>query len=684
MKRLFWFVKVSVLAIVLTSNTTAGNGELRLIPPKDRMALPPLSPTIVQRIPHAQYTSGPKLQQAAYTVFDSLFNAFSYYGSNQTCVLWEPQSQTFVTIKRGALAPSPTETDHGNNVFILWTTDNGQSWKRIGPVLEGTRGVLAPNGAPRYPALAVLYGDAQITSLDESAIAYFSPITDGTNWSGLACGYIPTAPGATPNNLFLDRYDDTTPEGDQYLHAFGTTINTASFSNNPDAVYAFGMLSLFPSPAGSAPTNQNNHVGIIKVDVFGQEQFVPMIPPPLRSTNFADPSDVNSRTSSEIGLDIDAEHNLYAGVFGRFATTTNNDPNRTTFGVAKSTDGGVTWSELNILPMSVIEAYAAEHGAVPDSSGFTFSWSWNATTTRVTAVKDFVVTGVDRYSFAAQFMLVANGVIAGVHYVEVYYEDGQWGIRKIADASLFETNQQWAFDNGTEISPSQLGCELQLCRTADYSTLLFKTLEAQIVTIGSTEYLTTDVVVSRRTAGNSWDGLRNATQSQILDRITWLPKVIPNGLTSIPLLTVQSANRAGTEWDYLWTNQFLLASSSQSPTPDELLRYRQYVTYSTFDYDALPAWGTGSNVDEEKDAAALLLSPNPASDLVTIAIAPEHSQLGGKIEVVSALGAVVHRADIGAGQQFFTLDVSKFASGVYQVRLISGAHSTTAALRIVR
>jgi hypothetical protein len=685
MKRLIHGVSIALLSITVALTAIAGNGELRLQPIGDRI-LPPVSPRIWQQLPRMQYWAGPKIQQAGYMVIDSLFNAFSYYGSNQTCVLWEPQTRTFITIKRGALPPSQTTTDHGNNIFILWSTDQGQSWQRLGPVLEGTRGVLAPNGAPRYPALAVLYGDAEVSSLEGSAFTYFSPITDGSNWSGLASGYIPIgAAGALPNNLFLDGYDDTTPENQQYFHSFGTTVNTTSFSLNSDAVYGFGMTTLFPSPSGSAPSSQNNNIGIIKVDVFGLDQFMPMIPAPLRSTNFADPQSTTARTNSEVGLDIDQERNLYAGVFGRFATTVNNDPNRTTFGVAKSTDGGVTWSELNIMPTSVIDAYAAANGAVPDSSGFTFSWAWNNTTTRVTAAKDFVVTGVDRYSFVGQFMLVANGQIIGVHYVEAYYENGQWGIRKIADASLFETLSQWSFDTGSDISPSQLGCELQISRTADYSTLLFKTLEAKIATVNGGDYITTDVVVSRRSIdGNSWDALRNATASDIVDRITWLPKVVPNGLSGVPLLTVQAASREGTEWDYLWTNQFRLAAATQSPTPDEVLRYRQYVTYSTFDYSSLPSWLEGSTVEPDASGRALVITPNPATEQVTIACGDRQTLGGGTLTLVNMLGAVVKHVELVPNQAYYTLDVADLPSGVYAAHLRSGATTLTTTVRIVR
>lgn len=141
-----------------------------------------------------------------------------------------------------------------------------------------------------------------------------------------------------------------------------------------------------------------------------------------------------------------------------------------------------------MLPQSVIQAYATANGGDPSTSGFRFSWTWlgdAAGNTPVISAKDFVVTGVDSYSFAAQFALLQGQTLVGVHYVEVYYENGQWGIRKIADASVFEANAQMRFNNGDNYGPSQLGCELQLVRSADYNFLLFKTLEARLIIWGA-------------------------------------------------------------------------------------------------------------------------------------------------------------------------------------------------------
>ena len=663
---------------VLIANT---HNEPRLLPQPQAPDYP-FAPSLWNRIPHAQYIPGTNVQQAAYTVIDSLFNAFSYYGSNQTPVVWDPQTKAFITIKRGALPPTTqTSSDHGNNIFILWTTDQGTTWKRLGPVLEGGRGVLAPNGAPRYPAIALLYGDRTITSLDEAAFSYFSPITNGSEWIGVAVGIIPTTQGAAPQNEFVDKYEDG-----QYLYAYGTTFNTTSFSRSTDEVYGFSYSTLFPSPQGSAPTNMNSNLCIVKVDYAGVNQFQPMIPQSLRSTNFVDPASTQSRTSSEIALDIDQQLNLYAGVFGRFSQQ-GIDTARVTFAVTKSSDNGQTWSNLNILPMSVIEAYASANGADPAQSGFAFSWAWNnVANTRVTAAKDFVVLGEDKYSFAAQMMLVANNQIQDVHYVEIYYDGNQWGIRKIADASLFETNAQWAFQSGDGTSsPSQLGCELQLSRTEDYSAVIFKSLEAKIVNRNGQDYLTTDVVLSGRDVnGQTWDVLRNATQSDILDRITWIPKVLPNDPAKFPLLTVQAASREGSEWDYLWTNQFRLAAASQDPTPDEVLRYRQYVTYSTINYEALPEWTTQVSVRDDQSSDHVLVVPNPASTEATITIPSAFVRSGSEIVITDILGRVVYHAFSMPGQEFHTVDVARFATGAYRCRIDGGSAVLSGTLRIIR
>ncbi|MCS7000004.1 MAG: T9SS type A sorting domain-containing protein [Candidatus Kapabacteria bacterium] len=655
------------------------NGELRLIPPQEKQFFREIIHPLQQHIPLVHPLDN--TDGVAYKVFDSLFNAFSYYGSNQTCVMWDPQTNAFITIKRGALVSRPDNPspDKSNNIFIVWTTDNGQSWQRVGPVVVGN----PSDGYPRYPAIALIRSDVSINTLDNSIFNFYCPLTDGSSWAGMVAGYHINAPGSAPTTVVLRNHID---QSTGYRYTFGTTYSTASITRDAENAFGFALSGLSVSDA-SAPYRENNNNAIIKTDLSATavEVFTSEIPPPLRAENFVDPQQANSRTNTEVAFDLDSEDNLYAGVFGLFAAAENTS--LLTFGVTKSSDNGKTWSDWNILPTSIIEAYVAANGGDPTQSGFRFSWGWlgdASGNTRVTSAKDFVVTGKDEYSFAAQLVLISGQSIVGVHYVEVYYERGQWGIRKIADASLFETSEQMRFNNGDNYGPSQLGCELQLARTADYNVLLFKTLEARFIVWGGDTLLTTDVVVSVRPKnGSTWEPLRNVTRSRILDRITWIPKVIPSTAENIPLLTVQSAYRGSSDREYYWDNQFLLAAASQDPSPEEILRYRQYVTYSTFNYEDLPEWNPATSVEKQSNNAAdIMLLPNPASNDVTFY--RSIASMDATIEIVNSLGQVVYRAVIPAGVSYHTFDVTAMAPGVYHCRLLYGPTVKVEPLSIVR
>lgn len=672
-------LRISVIALavfpLLVQATT--NGELRLIPRADRSSLHVPSTFVADRLSHLHYAPGAKTQRVSYTVIDSLFNAFSYYGSNQTCVLWEPQTKTFLTIKRGALPPTdPNSNDKSNNIFILLSSD-GTSWQRIGPVVVGN----ASDGYPRYPTLALIRSDATISTLDNSLFDFYCPLTDGSQWVGLIAGYQINSIGSSPSTQILRDYTD---QSSGYRYTFGTTFSTASITRTADEAFGFAVSPLSVSDAG-APYSENNNIALIKTDLSPSaiDVFSASVPSSLRADKFLDPGQANSRTNDQISIDVDANNNLYIGIVGVFS----DGDSTLRFAVTKSTDNGVSWSEPNILPSSVIRAYATANGGDPATSGFRFSWGWAGDAsgnTRVVAAKDFVVTGVDSYSFAAQFVLIQGQTLTGVHYVEVYYNGGQWGIRKIADASLFETSAQMSFNNGDSQGPSQLGCELQLSRTADYSALLFKTLEARIMVWGGDSLLTTDVVVSARsTASNSWEPLRNVTESVMFDRITWIPKQIPNDLSGIPLLTVQAAYRGTSDREYYWDNQFLLASASQSPTQEEVLRYRQYVTYSTFTYENLPEWSPETSVESPSgDKPTVTVAPNPTTSVATVYLSKLDSDAW--LDIVNSRGEVTYRVELPAGTTYHTFDTSSLPSGAYRCRIQTTHGMTTVPLSIVR
>jgi hypothetical protein len=213
--------------------------------------------------------------------------------------------------------------------------------------------------------------------------------------------------------------------------------------------------------------------------------------------------------------------------------------------------------------------------------------------------------------------------------VEIYYDGGQWGIRKISNASQFEDVAFWrqflsdGYNGANTQSPSQMGNELQIAATADNSKLLVKFLEAKNITVkvgGQDSVLgTTDVVVAMRDVGSgSWSLVKNATQSNIIDRITWIPKTLPNNLTDIPLITVQAKDQGTNDAERFYWNQLRLATAQSSEYED----FKQYVTASNFTFANLPNWdGITSPVEDDfTEGLSVQAAPNPVSEVVSIAI----------------------------------------------------------------
>lgn len=315
----FWYVtmmKNSLALIVAAVGLSIPawavvEGEIALRPSKNDDIAYRLLPSFYDRLPRMHYTPNAKIQAVSYTVFDSLFNAFSYYGSNQTCVWWDSQTNAFITIKRGALVsradnPSP---DKSNNIFIVWTTDNGQTWQRMGPVIVGN----LVEGLPRYPSIALIRSDVTITTLDNSIFNFYCPVTDGSSWVGMIAGYVPNAIGASATTIKLTDYRD---QQTNYSYSFGTTYSTSSITRDPETAFGFMLTGLIPTAASGAPLNENNNIGMVTTDFSptALETFAVTIPSSLRSNKFVAPTQANTRTNRDVGLDVDAENNLYAGV----------------------------------------------------------------------------------------------------------------------------------------------------------------------------------------------------------------------------------------------------------------------------------------------------------------------------------------------------------------------------------
>lgn len=181
------------------------------------------------------------------------------------------------------------------------------------------------------------------------------------------------------------------------------------------------------------------------------------------------------------------------------------------------------------MPWSIIEAYSNQLGVDHNAIGLGSS--------------DFAVFDNGNVSFIMTLNEDTTRTLRpyneAVHQiVEVYKEGSSWGIRKIADVSGYVLAYLGASSN------NQMGGEEMIARTVDGEYILAKWvdfIDAIDQNGNIIQNYTTDILVAvRQASSDSWGNVINITQSEIYDRITWIPNLLPNDLKNVPILKVES------------------------------------------------------------------------------------------------------------------------------------------------
>lgn len=579
---------------------------------------------------------------AQYMVFDSLFNGFSFYTGGAEPYRYEPASNSLVVIKRGY-------TGESDNIYVRRSNDMGATWTAPkGPLHNSSQG----NG--RYPCITILNKTNSSNPADLLYHFTFPVVINdefGTTFQGFLDGAMELLSPAEANTGAKGPDD-----GD---YNWSTDAKTVFSSNGNVAITASDM--------------SGNNLGIRRYDL-STGTLTAAIPASLASANFSDPGSPDSRTSLVVGIGRDGGSNekVYLGIMSRFPTSDAEGGTRPYPAVSVSNDGGVTWGDLQVLPVATVRQYAEANGANPDSTLFPYNQS-----------QDFMVTGEDEYSFLMNLFEVNadkadNETLRQL--VEVYRSGGNWGIRKVSDISGII----FTFD---PISPeterrNQKANEAHFFRSADgnaygaYWVELFDRVFDRDIN-GDNEspdtLRTSDVLVSiRKKSTGAWSSEPlNVTNSDIVDRLVWLPPVVGD-LTKLPLLTVQS-KPDGNE-----TNDQERWVTSQLNVERE-----QLVTISNVDVSQLA--GVGSSVS----ATGLRLSatyPNPATTSASFGFTLPSA---GRVQIAlwDASGkrlATVLDERREAGAHSASVDASALANGVYYCTLTFNGETITNTVTVVR
>jgi hypothetical protein len=367
---------------------------------------------------------------------------------------------------------------------------------------------------------------------------------------------------------------------------------------------------------------------------------------------------VKSTFREVLGIRRDGNGKMYLGVYGSFVAGEYAD--RADPAISISEDNGATWSEFDICPRSLLRDYATSIGVQPDS----VANNWSS--------KDFVVFDNGDVSFAMQFLEIDQLRDASTwkrEIIEVYKEEGAWGIRKIADNSLYLVYID-VTDETTGDRLNQMDTELQLSRTVDGTSLLAKWIGLQGMDWENDRFSTSDVMIAtRKKTSKTWSDTVNVTNDTFLDRCSWIPDLLPNDLQDIPLLKlITSPDEDDIELDSMFTKQF----------------YAEVPQYLLMGY-----FNTTVGVEDNENIVSedsYNVYPNPATDYVEVTF--NLSKDGNiNIELYNELGSKVKEIYNGylvSGLRAVSFKTLDLPAGAYYCVINHNGNNITKQVNIIR
>ncbi len=583
---------------------------------------------------------------------DSLLNAFSFYTEDAQPFVYKASINQLAMIHRGAQdkTTNPGTTSDKDDIYITASPDWGTTWPtHYGPMRQD-----ASNLGARYPSMYI----STANGATDPTYFFSAPLVTnpnaGTNewaWGSVLQGLYEVSQGT----WFAAPVGPITANGGQY--EWGTDCKMTSIDDN--RVIAVGTVTRLANPA-----SENNAFATRVTDIDNPNLFDdPVIPNAWRSDQFVEPTNVAnpaSRTSLMSGIDHDGE-NIYFGVAGVFKE--NNTQQLFLPAVSKSSDNGKTWSDFEVFPQSIILDYNSALGGIEDSLS-------------LSVPSGFVVLGQDRYSFATNvsFVPTSDPTNRQSHIVEIYKENGSWGLRKVADHSGFALRFFADETNPTTLSDSQMGIELQMSKSVDGTKLVMKWIDVLTFTVAGADQNSNDLFISARDINGGWSAEpANITNSLMVDKITWLPNLVPNDLMDIPILMIRS-KATPEETDEVTANVTIQL---------RIVGRTQYINIAKFDAAAL----VGVNDPVETASPLLgLATPNPASNSARIDFslpASGHASL----DLYNAMGQKVLSLFDGqaqAGTNRVDVNTQNLPAGAYYYKLNWNGKTETHMLNVVR
>lgn len=646
-------------------------------------------------------SKNPAIQALPFKVIDLQMGAVGDGPYSQTNPFYyEPESGGLFmmrSIRLNEFESSGKNTFSG--VSIFYSYDNGATWKQR--ILKDTLGTTDPVFIGN-PSLVVTDAAGKDDKFKFVLTAReLTRSVDADNLYQLKNMIVMLSDG---NEVYTDQ---------KVAPASGGAPDKANWINTKskglgDMVYVAGQLY-------NPDDGPEGYYGILGVDL-GQLDFTNdngVIPPSMFLSEFSPPVNTGatsaSNYTSNIEVAIENDGDVYVCTNNFFS---DNNTVRVP-AVARSTDKGVTWSSLNKMPYSLLEAYQVENGATSSAVINQAPYQQNA----------FIVTGDNEWSYFYRLALYNVNDLFAHRIVEAFYKNGLWGLRTVADLLVPEdsdvpdyVNTQVALEpvlvrinnehstrvnNGKLVvseEMSALGNEVEVAVTADGQDILVKwvdkrkdkvTLPKSVFVLDTienasgqkiprvdevTSIWTTDVFVAHRgISETSWSAKVNVTDDETFDKCTKIPSIIPD-LEHVPIMlpkpTVIPRNDFWPDYPEIMNERFVEGGWDHAST------------FSTFNVFTVSVEEPGAVYGFDIKG----IRPNPAGSETEIVISNDAAG-NVNIELYDVIGnkvADLYSGFANSGSFGLNINTERFLSGTYYVRMSKGGSSLTKQLVVVK
>lgn len=365
-------------------------------------------------------------------------SSFSFFPAavNDNVMHYDMKSGTIFVVRNDATFDQQSGALQTGSLSIMVSSNKGQTWTQRN-LLQNVNYYIG------MPQLAIVAPDGA-SSIDDYYYLVYGP----KYLSGTGTPTVGTAIIQTPGNEAYDLEFNLTG-----------TLNGYRFFNGADIVADPSTLVVH-QPAmltnQQGVTRQYGAYGVSSLSL-GDEDWRQLGQPSVFALDKYRPSDggINSSFNAPIYVDTDGEGVAYIATNNFLAGADNR-----LIQVHKSDDEGVTWSEPNEMPQTILTEYATSIGAnlifQPGQTPYRGG--------------EFVVTGPDEYSY---FTRVLAGTASAANpselesilsyaILECKYKNNAWSISKVAELNIFDP---FMFTYQDSLSSPQVNNELTFARS---------------------------------------------------------------------------------------------------------------------------------------------------------------------------------------------------------------------------